>query len=216
MKRVAFVLAAAVACASLGASAQAATITGLFNTGVDALGAPLGEGAVDLHWVVNGATPGIVYDNPLYNVPADARFIAQLPGGDYSSNPNTYSTTFTVTGDLSTANLSGLFEADNFASIYLNGHLLAADIQATVFENFQTFTPFSAGAADFVAGLNTLSVVLTDTGKPSAMLISGLVTTNQVGVVPEPAAWALMIGGFGMAGAMLRRRRQSATATANA
>ncbi len=30
---------------------------------------------------------------------------------------------------------------------------------------------------------------------------------NQVGVVPEPASWALMIGGFGMAGAMLRRRR---------
>ena len=27
------------------------------------------------------------------------------------------------------------------------------------------------------------------------------------GPVPEPATWALMIGGFGMAGAMLRRRR---------
>ena len=27
------------------------------------------------------------------------------------------------------------------------------------------------------------------------------------GAVPEPASWALMIGGFGMAGAMLRRRR---------
>ena len=28
-----------------------------------------------------------------------------------------------------------------------------------------------------------------------------------IGEVPEPATWALMIGGFGMAGAMLRRRR---------
>jgi hypothetical protein len=31
-------------------------------------------------------------------------------------------------------------------------------------------------------------------------------------VVPEPASWALMIGGFGMAGAMVRRRRAVATA----
>lgn len=38
---------------------------------------------------------------------------------------------------------------------------------------------------------------------------TGLAAT--VTAVPEPAAWALMIGGFGMTGAMLRRRR---TATA--
>ena len=37
-------------------------------------------------------------------------------------------------------------------------------------------------------------------------------TQNQVFglAVPEPATWALMIGGFGMAGAMLRRRRSAA------
>jgi hypothetical protein len=34
------------------------------------------------------------------------------------------------------------------------------------------------------------------------------------GAVPEPAAWALMIAGFGMAGAMLRRSRRSARALA--
>jgi len=36
-------------------------------------------------------------------------------------------------------------------------------------------------------------------------------TVGSVGV-PEPAAWALMIGGFGMAGAALRRRRSQAAA----
>jgi len=30
---------------------------------------------------------------------------------------------------------------------------------------------------------------------------------NGMAAVPEPGAWALMIGGFGLAGAMLRRRR---------
>lgn len=32
-------------------------------------------------------------------------------------------------------------------------------------------------------------------------------TSVKVGVVPEPAGWALMIAGFGLAGAALRRRR---------
>ena len=35
-------------------------------------------------------------------------------------------------------------------------------------------------------------------------------SASQVGVVPEPATWGLMIGGFALTGAMLRRRRQSA------
>ena len=217
------------ACASLGSAAQAATITGLFNTGVDGSGSPLGEGAVDqplapvgqryAGWeptpTLAGATSGVVYDNPLYHLPSDARFISQLAGGDYTTNPNTYFTTFNVTGDPLTAHLSGIFEADNFATIYLNGHQLAQDVQDTVYENFEIFSTFSATADDFIEGINTLSIVLTDTGKPGAVLIGGLSTVvTQTGVVPEPAAWTLMIGGFGMAGAMLRRRRQSAAATA--
>lgn len=32
------------------------------------------------------------------------------------------------------------------------------------------------------------------------------------GAIPEPSTWALMIGGFGLAGAALRRRRRTATA----
>ena len=43
------------------------------------------------------------------------------------------------------------------------------------------------------------------------------VTTDSAvvgGAVPEPASWALMISGFGIAGAMLRRRMSSRTAIA--
>jgi len=35
----------------------------------------------------------------------------------------------------------------------------------------------------------------------------GFVTTEAPGGVPEPATWALMFGGFGLAGAALRRHR---------
>ncbi|HPU14664.1 MAG TPA: PEPxxWA-CTERM sorting domain-containing protein [Polymorphobacter sp.] len=35
----------------------------------------------------------------------------------------------------------------------------------------------------------------------------GFATYVETGAVPEPASWALMIAGFGMTGAMLRRRR---------
>jgi hypothetical protein len=35
--------------------------------------------------------------------------------------------------------------------------------------------------------------------------VGGPTVTTEA--VPEPAAWALMIAGFGMAGAALRRRR---------
>jgi hypothetical protein len=36
---------------------------------------------------------------------------------------------------------------------------------------------------------------------------SGTVTTFTPGAIPEPTTWALMIGGFGLAGATLRRRQ---------
>jgi hypothetical protein len=36
---------------------------------------------------------------------------------------------------------------------------------------------------------------------------TGSVLASVAAVVPEPASWSLMIGGFGLAGAMLRRRR---------
>jgi PEP-CTERM motif len=44
--------------------------------------------------------------------------------------------------------------------------------------------------------------------------VSPWVELDTAGGVPEPASWALMIGGFGLAGAALRRRRTAAAAVA--
>ncbi len=41
-----------------------------------------------------------------------------------------------------------------------------------------------------------------------ASTFTGTATFNA-GAVPEPASWALMIGGFGLIGSALRRRRTS-------
>jgi hypothetical protein len=64
---------------------------------------------------------------------------------------------------------------------------------------------------------NTFSVNLTLTNVSSVQ--GGTISVNEViqqgsGAVPEPASWALMILGFGGAGAMLRRRKTAAAAAA--
>jgi hypothetical protein len=72
-------------------------------------------------------------------------------------------------------------------------------------------TPFTLSTFSFVAGNSgTLQFGL---GTHSHDNVGPLVDSVSLDVVPEPATWALMISGFGLAGAALRRRRQvSATA----
>jgi hypothetical protein len=204
---------AAMATTSLtAAGAQAATITGLFSTGVDASGNVLAEGASEQHYTVDGLNAPFLYNNPNYIGQPGAAFIAVQADGGYTNPVNTYSLTFDLTGlNAATAQISGNFEADNFATVFLNGNQIAQDDQATVFSNFQSPTPFSA-ASGFVAGLNTLTFTVTDTGPPSALLVSDL--TGTASAVPEPASWAMMLVGFGGLGVAMRTRRTRRAATA--
>jgi hypothetical protein len=204
---------AAMAMTSLtAAGAQAAAITGLFSTGVDASGTVLPEGASEEHYTVDGSNAPFLYNNPAYVAQPGAAFIAVQADGGYTNPVNTYSLTFDLTGlNAATAQISGKFEADNFATVFLNGVQIGQDDQATVFSNFQSPTAFGA-TSGFVAGKNILTFTVTDTGPPSALLVSDL--TGTANAVPEPASWAMMLVGFGGLGVAMRRRRTTRAATA--
>ena len=212
MKRSILMATAALALAgSFVSAAQAAPILNLFNTGVDANGAKLEDGAADLHYLLNGSDTPYAYNNGAYYQASDAGFIAATMGGGYTQNPNVYTLQFSLEGlNADTASISGFFAADNAGTVYLNGTALASTM------DFQNLTSFSANSG-FLVGQNQLSFEITDFGQPSAFLVSGLSGTAEVAAaVPETATWAMMLAGFGMIGFAARRRQSVKTTVAYA
>jgi hypothetical protein len=78
-------------------------------------------------------------------------------------------------------------------------------------------------SAPFVLGANTIELFYNNnnsginggnnglTGGPGVLQFNANISVN--GGVPEPAEWALMIGGFGLAGMAARRRRSAVRVT---
>jgi len=136
-------------------AASAASIIGLYNTGVDSSGAVLtGANASDTHYLVNGVST-FTTNNDAYIQSSNATYIASAPNGGGGSE--TYSLSFDL-GSLNptTATLSGQAAYDNGVTIFLNGHELFTDVPANpgTYTAFQTLHDFSALSADFVAGTN--------------------------------------------------------------
>ena len=176
-------------------------IPGLFNTGVDALGQPLSNGAADLHYVLNGSGTPVVFQHPLYFLPSDARFIAAGANGVFTVNPNLYTLTFDLTGfNPLTASISGSFGTDDAGTVSLNSVLLASSV------TYSSLTPFSASTG-FLPGLNVLSFSVQDIfGPPSALGVTGLTgtaTLQNIAAVPVPLAGAGLPGLVFAVGAFL-------------
>lgn len=238
---------------ALSAPASAATILGLFNTGVDASGNVLAPGATEQHYKITKSnvnlagtaniplqnvtrTPKVTSNVPAWSANntvggAGSSWITQSlsllgnnkpgksgpgkPAGTTPSGANIYDYTLQFNlGTLtpSSAMISGVLQADNFAEVYLNGTLVDGQPPVNapgIVQYFRRFSTFSTGNA-FVAGLNTLTFRVYDYGAISGLRVGELVGS----AVPEPATWAMMLLGFGAVATQARRRRRGASVLA--
>lgn len=193
--------------------AHAATITGLFNTGTDANNVALvgGDGIVDMHYsIVSSTLPGVVgnqgvtYTNGAY-FPDDSN--SRWISGDASGLPfvgtTVFRLTFSLAGlDAASAVITGQLGSDNFSRILLNGQ----DTGFFALDQFLAPTAFTL--TGLVDGTNTLDFEVDNRGGPMALRVDELRgVADLAGGVPEPSTWALLVLGFGAAGAGMRSRR---------
>jgi hypothetical protein len=189
----------------------AATITDLYNTGVDATGKPLApnSGATDPHYMVlsspnNTGTPhaAVTYNCCYFSDGPNSDWISvNTSGSDGSSGFYDYQTKFTILPgfDPTTASITGKFAGDNHVSqTKINGSAVAGDTTDT----FSSYTSFSINSG-FISGVNTLDFIVKDDGAPSALRVDSLVGTVSpltTSGVPEPVSALLLIGGAGLLG----------------
>lgn len=211
MKRLALVVALGLASISV----QAADILGLNNTG-----AGFAAGTQDTNYAVSGTSAvgpyGYVSANGSFPLAgnwlandATSSWLTLTSDQGQSFDPisdgtYTWTTTFDLTGyDATTASFNGRFLADNSIIATLNGN------QIGTVDSFTTWGSFSATASSFVAGVNTLSFVLTNTalssGNPAGLRVEFL--SSNVAAVPEADTYALMLAGLGLMGFVARRKK---------
>ena len=206
---------AAIAVALLAAT-QASAAPGYFetfNTGVDDSHQVLANGATETHYTAFdlnwGGTVSQYVETSEVGWPI-------APNGPWLGDSNTsrwigpsdqsnwfyydYQTTFTLTDyEAARAFINGRWSTDDYGfDILINGQ--STGNWAGEFSNWYDFSVTSG----FVAGTNTLDFIVYNTGGPGGLRV------EMSGGVPEPASWAMMLGGFGLVGGALRSRRKAA------
>ena len=177
-------------------------IPGLFNTGVDATGKPLEDGAVDPHYrlttnpqdpssqdaMVEDSTAWPIVDGPWLANSETSKWIgpglsATAAAGDY-----VYRATFTIPADfdLATVRVTGQWTSDNNATDILVNGTGTGIINTGAFGALSAFTI----ATGFRTGENTLAFAISNPGteaNPTGLRIEGIRADGAKGVAPAPA-----------------------------
>ncbi|MDH7503754.1 MAG: immunoglobulin domain-containing protein [Verrucomicrobiota bacterium] len=196
-------------------SVQGAPIPGLYNTGVDDNGAPLGNAAVDPHYKLiespDGDYPGpntytliagwpVAPAGPWVADSSVSRWIAPRARQSIGNAPGTYTfrTTFNLTGfDPAKAKITGRWTSDNNGvDMVLNGVSLGLGQGG----NFGIFYDFAIDYG-FVDGVNTLDFVVSNAGdavNPIGLRVEMVGTVEIAGepprVVVAPVGGTYIVG----------------------
>ena len=219
--RLGIATAAIVAVLAVGSKASAVAIT-IFNTGVDALKNPLGDGLVDPHYNLiasdDVAFPGpnalVVNSAPVplgwLGSSISSKWIApradQSVTGGNALGSYIYRTTFDLTGtNPATASLSGNWATDNIGVVFLNGVYAGV----TNLAGPSVYTAFNINSG-FSAGVNTLDFLVVNNGtsaNPTGLRVEISGSVN----IPEPATAVLAsLAMLGLCAAGFARARSRA------